>query len=67
MTQGQIVAGLMAAAGVALLLLALMREAPFRPAKVKARVWSALVGVRSALVGGAHDGRRPRSAAGAAA
>ena len=51
MTQGQVVAGLMAAAGVALLLLALTREAPSRPAKVKASLWSALVGVGPALVG----------------
>ena len=51
MTQGQIVAGLMEAAGVALLLLALMREARVGPAHVKPRLWSSLVGVRPALVG----------------
>ena len=42
---------LMVAAGVALLVLALVREGPSRAASLKARVRSALVQVRSALVG----------------
>ena len=42
---------LMAAAGVALLVLALMREAPSRAARVKARARSALIRVRSVVVG----------------
>ena len=40
-----------APAGVALLLLGLMREAPSWAASVKARLRSALAGVRSVLVG----------------
>ena len=43
MSQGQIVSGLIAAAGVALLVLALVRAAPSRVASVKARVRSTLV------------------------
>ena len=50
MSQGQLVAGLMAALGAALLLLAMMREARIGPAHLKARLWSSLVGVRSSLV-----------------
>ncbi len=42
---------LMVAAGVALLVLVLVREAPSRAARVKARVRSALLRVRSVLVG----------------
>ena len=42
---------LMVAAGVSLLMLALVREVPSRVARVKARVRSALVRVRSILVG----------------
>ena len=42
---------LMVAAGVALLVLVLVREAPSRVARMKARVRSALVRVRSAVVG----------------
>ena len=52
MSQGQIVSGFMLAAGVALLVLGLVREAPSWAVRVKARVRSALAGVRSALVGG---------------
>ena len=51
MSRGQIISGLIAAAGIALLLLTLVREAPSRLARVKARVRSALVRVRSVLVG----------------
>ncbi len=42
---------LMVAAGVALLVLALVREAPSRVASLKANVRSALARVRSVLVG----------------
>ena len=42
---------LMVAAGVALLVFVLVREAPSRAAKAKARVRSDLVRVRSVLVG----------------
>ena len=45
------IAELMVAAGVALLVLALVREAPTRAANLKARVRAALVRVRSILVG----------------
>ena len=51
MSHGQIISGLMAAAGIALLILALIHEAPTRAATVKARMRSALGGVRSGLVG----------------
>ena len=51
MSHGQIISGLIAAAGVALLMLALIREAPTRAASVKTRVGSPLGGVRSALAG----------------
>ena len=51
MTQGQLVSGLIAAAGIALLMLALIREAPARATGVEAGVRSALGGVRSASVG----------------
>ena len=43
MSQGQIVSGLIAAAGVALLVFALVRAAPSRVASVKAEVRSTLV------------------------
>ena len=44
MTQGQIVAGLIAAAGIALLVVALIREPPSRAVTVKARARSAFIG-----------------------
>ena len=47
MSQGQIVSGLIAAAGVALLVLALAREAPSRVARVKARGAGRLSSTRS--------------------
>ena len=51
MSHGQIISGFMLAAGVALLVLGLVREAPYWAASVNARVRSALARVRSALVG----------------
>jgi hypothetical protein len=50
MRSGEIVSGLMMATGVALLVMALAREAPARVASVKAKVLFALEGVRTALV-----------------
>ena len=43
MSQGQIISGLMTAAGVALLVLALMRETPHRVARVEAELRCAVV------------------------
>ena len=52
MSHGQIISGLIAAAGIALLMLTLPREAPSRLAHGKARVRSAVARLRSVLVGG---------------
>ena len=52
MSHGQIISMLIAAAGVTLLVLTLVREVPSRVARGKARVRSALARVRSVVVGG---------------